>query len=259
MVSRARAVSWSSMPASSTSRRSPGSSRARASGSRGRRGTSGRRRPSGSRAGGPARPLENASAPTCCSATRAAFRVGVTTTSRCSCISSSSRAAARVVVLPAPAAPSITSSCAVPASAATTWRWAWSRRRPATTVPTRSVRRGLLGACGEPGDEVGLDVEHLAGGEGADVLGYVVAGQQRHAPRDGAGGQVLGQLAAYRRRRRRRRRAAMIRSTSPRMSAAFQADRRAPSRDSDQVGHRVPVDPADRRTARCSTPRQSGE
>ena len=43
-------------------------------------------------------------------ATRAAFSVGVTTTSRCPPSARAARAAARVVVLPAPAAPSTTSS-----------------------------------------------------------------------------------------------------------------------------------------------------
>ena len=58
----------------------------------------------------------------------------------------------------------------------------------------------MLGACSEAGDQVGLDVEYVAGGEGADVLGYVFSGQEEFAAVDGAAGQVLDQFAAYRRR-----------------------------------------------------------
>ena len=84
-VSRARAVSWSSIPASSTSSRSPRSQHGvRRPGSRAR-GSSGRRRPSASRAGGPARPRRTRRRRSRRPATWAAFRVGVTTTIRWPC------------------------------------------------------------------------------------------------------------------------------------------------------------------------------
>ena len=135
---------------------------------------------------------ENASAPTCCCAAWAALRVGVTTTSRRSDASSRSRAAARVVVFPVPAAPSMTSRLVSLARAATTRCCAGSRWSTPRS-PTATVDR-LRGACGDGVDEVGLDGEDPLGGQAADVLGDVVAVQQRHAPRLGTLGDVFDQL-----------------------------------------------------------------
>ena len=57
---------------------------------------------------------------------------------------------------------------------------------------------GLLGAADEPGDEVGLDGQHVGGGQGADVFGHVGAGEERRAGAQGSGGEVLGQVGSDR-------------------------------------------------------------
>ena len=143
-----------------------------------------------------------AAAPTSARATLAAFSVGVTTISRRPCRSSRSRVAASVVVLPAPAAPSTTTSGRSPARAATDRGLAGIQPRTPRDHGGSSGRGPagrLVGAGGEPGDQVGLDVEHRPRGPGPDVLGHPRPVQQRHAPAQGAGGEVLGQLEAHRR------------------------------------------------------------
>ena len=50
------------------------------------------------------------------------------------------------------------------------------------------------GACSDAVDQVGFDGEDALGRQAADVLGDVVAFQQRHAPRAGTVGDVLDQL-----------------------------------------------------------------
>ena len=123
MVSRARAVSWSSIPASSTSSRSPRPQHARSVHRVGRsRGSSGRRRPSGSRAGGPARPPRTRGADLAGGDLGRLQGRGDHHQPAVLRRSSSVRAAARVVVLPAPAAPSTTSSRPCRSSAATSRR-----------------------------------------------------------------------------------------------------------------------------------------
>jgi hypothetical protein len=60
------------------------------------------------------------------------------------------------------------------------------------------VDRGVeCGAGGEAGGQLGLDREHRRGGPRPDVLGHLLARQQRHAADQGAGGEVLGQLATH--------------------------------------------------------------
>ena len=119
---------------------------------------------------------------------------------------------------------------------------------PATAEPARQWVAGLLGACGESGDQVGLDVEHPLGGQAADVFGDVVAVQQRHAPCDGPVGEVLDQLVPDRSLGDDVDGGDRCRSTSPRMSAAFHADRLRAEPGEHEVGDRVPVDPADLQT-----------
>ena len=71
-----------------------------------------------------------------------------------------SRAAARVVVLPAPAAPSTTTSGASPARAATTV--ALGHVEPGRGLGTASASSGGdVARLGEPGHDVGLDLEHV--------------------------------------------------------------------------------------------------
>ncbi len=53
---------------------------------------------------------------------------------------------------------------------------------------------GVIGASGDPGDEVTLDGQDPWRGEGSDVFGDVASGQQRGAARDGPGSDVLRQL-----------------------------------------------------------------
>ena len=161
MVSSARAVSWSSIPASSTSSRSPGPQPGvPLSGAGLGRGSSGRRRPSATRAGGSARPP---SGPRRRSRRR---RPRLPSTS------------GSPPPADAPAAPAAPGSRAgrwsfphprrlrprragpSPARTPTTAAWAGSIRT-SPRPPQRGRAGRLLGAAGQPGDQVGLDLEHL--------------------------------------------------------------------------------------------------
>ena len=75
-------------------------------------------------------------APVSARAPRAAFNVGVTTTSCCPCCSSAARVVARVVVLPAPAAPVTSTRAYCPANAAAAAACAGSNRTPAAAAAT---------------------------------------------------------------------------------------------------------------------------
>jgi hypothetical protein len=90
-----------------------------------------------------------------------------------------------------------------------------------------SARR--IGRQGEPGHDVGLDREHPLGRERADMLRCVGPTDQPDTSAEGTGGEVLGQLMPHGSVGIRPV-AAIHFSTSPRMSAPFHADRRAPRR-----------------------------
>ena len=232
MVSSARAVSWSSIPASSTTSRSPGRSTAAGSGGSASMRVQGRRRPSATRAGGPARPPRTRRCRSAAAATRAAFKVGVTTTIRCPASASASArrpgcGSSRRRRRPRPPAASRS-----PASAATASGCATIQPAPVITAARLAAAgRRLFGAVGEPDDQVGLDRQHLAGGQCSDVLGHARSGQQGPRRPGCPGSEVLGQLDPHRRLGDQPG-GGDPRSTSPRMSAAFHADRRAPSRAS---------------------------
>jgi hypothetical protein len=49
---------------------------------------------------------------------------------------------------------------------------------------------GLFGAVDKPADDVGLDGEYVGGGQGADVFGYVGAGEKRVAAAQHPGGEA---------------------------------------------------------------------
>lgn len=58
-------------------------------------------------------------------------------------------------------------------------------------------RPWVLGSRDQAGDDVGLDGEDVTRGERADVVGYVVALQERARRCDRASGEVLPQFASY--------------------------------------------------------------
>ena len=187
MVSSARAVSWSSIPASSISSTSPrGAPRRRAgrqtspmsdSGSMSpdAAGSSCRSRASESRAGGPAMPPSGVAADS-------GPRLGPPSASAspppADVRAASSRGArgGQSVVLPAPAAPSITTSGAAPASARTTAAGRGSRPASAS-VADRCDRSGWCRSASrdaqrEATDQVGFDLEDVPRGQRPDMLGH---------------------------------------------------------------------------------------
>jgi hypothetical protein len=101
--------------------------------------------------------------------------------------------AASVVVLLAPAAPSTTSNFASPARAATASRCPTSS--PSVSPSASAVGwPGLAGAIDQPGDDVGLDFEHIGRGPRAYVVRDTEPFQQRDTRLDDACRDVLGQL-----------------------------------------------------------------
>ena len=113
---------------------------------------------------------------------------------------------------------------ASPARAATT-RAARGRGASDAAEPAGVGHRVAAARAASRVDQVGLDGEHPFGGQAADVLGDVVAVQQRHAARRGLGRRGPRPARAGPGRSATTPTEAISRSTSPRMSAAFQADR----------------------------------
>jgi hypothetical protein len=172
--------------------------------------------------------VENACDPTCWAATVAAFNVGVTITMCRPCRWIAARVAASVVVFPAPAAPSTTTRRWPPARRSTTADCAPSNPSPPRTRPGSTADRGsarainrVLMSASTPSTWREVRARMCSGIPGRSSSGTQAASVR--AVRSSANSSLAAAAATIPER-------AISRSTSPRMSAAFHPERRAPRR-----------------------------
>ena len=144
-------------------------------------------------------------APVWSAATRAAFNVGVTTTSRCPSRSSNSRVAANVVVFSRPRG-ALDERQRTGPSQRSCHHLLGAIQLAGCFDPTDHVLGGtglrVGGAGDQPGRELALNGQDLRRGKRPEVFGHpasrsVAVDQQRDANHQRPGGEVLGQLKAH--------------------------------------------------------------